>query len=116
MSALIDDLKRLENAEDFLDYFSLNYDPRVLRISRLHILQRFYQYLAQQGGLEGLPSGSAFAVCRSLLQRAYLDFVGSSGVEQKVFKVFRTARGEHRVAVQGLRGTADQVRKRPISP
>lgn len=116
MSALIDDMKRLESAEDFLDYFSLRYEARVLRVSRLHILQRFYQYLAQRGGLEGLPPAAAHAICRGLLERAYSDFVGSSGVEQKVFKVFRSARGEHRVAVHGVRGTAGQVRKRPISP
>lgn len=102
MSALIDDMKRLEAAEDFLDYFSLAYEPRVVQVSRLHILKRFYQYLAQQGGIEGLPPASAYAVCRSLLERAYGDFIASSGVEEKVFKVFHAARGEHRVVLKGM--------------
>ncbi|HJV25381.1 MAG TPA: nitrogenase stabilizing/protective protein NifW [Aromatoleum sp.] len=103
MSVLIDDLKALESAEAFLDYFALPYDPAVVRVSRLHILKRFYQYLAQQGGLESLSGEEARAACREMLARAYEDFVASSGVEQKVFKVFQTARGEHRVAVGGLR-------------
>lgn len=102
MSALIEDMKRLESAEDFLEYFALDYEPRVVQVSRLHILKRFYQYLAQQGGMEDLPPASAYARCRSLLERAYGDFTASSGVEQKVFKVFHAARGEHRVALRGV--------------
>lgn len=102
MSALIDDLKRLASAEDFMEYFALAYEPRVVQVSRLHILKRFHQYLAQRGRLEDLPPASAYALCRSLLERAYGDFHGSSGVEQKVFKVFHAARGEHRVALRGL--------------
>lgn len=103
MTALIDDLKRLESAEEFLDYFALAYEPAVVRVSRLHILKRFYQYLAREGGVEGLPPASAYEVCRAALARAYGDFVASSGVEQKVFKVFQRAHGEHRVSLGGLR-------------
>jgi len=103
MSALVDDLKHLESAEDFLNYFAIPYDAAVVRVSRLHILKRFYQYLAQQGGIEKLPPASAFASCRVLLARAHNDFIASSGIEQKVFKVFQTARGEHRVAIGELR-------------
>lgn len=103
MSVLIDDLKALESAEAFLDYFDVPYDPAVVQVSRLHILKRFYQYLAQRGGLESLPAEEAYPACREMLARAYEDFVASSGVEEKVFKVFQTARGEHRVAIGGLR-------------
>ena len=103
MSALVDDMKCLESAEDFLDYFAIPYDATVVRVSRLHILKRFYQYLAQQGGIDGLPPASAYAACRDMLAAAYKDFIASNGVEQKVFKVFQTARGEHHVAVGGLR-------------
>ena len=103
MSALINDMKRLESAEDFLDYFAIPYDLAVVNISRLHILKRFYQYLAKQGGVEGLPPASAYSSCREMLARAYMDFLNSSGIEQKVFKVFQTAQGEHRVPVTGIR-------------
>lgn len=103
MSALIEDMKQLESAEDFLDYFAIPYDVSVVNISRLHILKRFYQYLAAKGGIDGLPPASAFSTCREMLAKAYMDFLNSSGIEQKVFKVFQTATGEHRVSVDKLR-------------
>ncbi|AYH43384.1 nitrogenase-stabilizing/protective protein NifW [Azoarcus sp. DN11] len=103
ISALGCALRRLESAEEFLDYFAVPYERAVVNVSRLHILKRFYQYLAKQGGIDGLPPDNAHAICRELLARAYTDFVGSSGVEQKVFRVFQRARGEHRVALGGLR-------------
>ena len=106
MSALIDDMKRLESAEEFLDYFAIPYDLSVVNISRLHILKRFYQYLAKQGGIESLPPASAFSSCREMLAHAYMDFLDSSGIEQKVFKVFQTAQGEYRVPVVGVRRSA----------
>lgn len=106
MNTLVEDLKHLESAEDFLNYFAIPYDAAVVQVSRLHILKRFQQYLAHEGGVERLSAASAFATCRTLLARAHNDFVASNGIEQKVFKVFQTAQGEHRVAIEGLRRKA----------
>lgn len=106
MSTLIADLKRLESAEEFLDYFAIPYDAPVVNISRLHILKRFYQYLARQGGVEALPAATAYSTCRELLAQAYTDLLNSSGIEQKVFKVFQTAQGEHRVPINVVRRAA----------
>lgn len=106
MTALIDDMRQLASAEEFLDYFAVPYERAVVNVSRLHILKRFNQYLARHGGVEGMAPAGAFATCRELLARAYGDFVASSGIEQKVFKVFQTAQGEHRVSLDGLRRSA----------
>ena len=103
MSALIEDMKQLESAEDFLDYFAIPYDVSVVNISRLHILKRFYQYLAAKGGIDGLPPASAYSSCREMLANAYTDLLNSSGIEQKVFKVFHAAKGEHRISMDTLR-------------
>jgi nitrogenase-stabilizing/protective protein len=103
MSALADDLKQLSSAEEFLDYFAVPHDRAVVNVSRLHILKRFNQYLTQAGGIDGLPPAQAYATCRELLARAYTDFVNSSGIAEKVFRVFRAAQGEHRVAVTSLK-------------
>lgn len=103
MSALIDDMKRLESAEQFLDYFAIPYDTAVVNINRLHILKRFTQYLGKAGGIEGLPPASAFSTCRELLARAYMDFLESSGIEQKVFKVFQTAQGTQTIPLSKIR-------------
>ena len=105
MSALIEDMKRLESAEDFLNYFALPYDAAVVNINRLHILKRFYQYLAKQGGIEGLPAASAFSTCREMLAKAYMDFLNSSGIEQKVFRVFQNAQDRATGSLSHLRHT-----------
>ena len=103
MTALAHELSTLASAEEFLDYFAVPYDRAVVNVSRLHILKRFNQYLAQKGGIDALPEPVAFSTCRDLLARSYTDFLTSSGIEQKVFKVFQTQAGEHRVPIERLR-------------
>lgn len=85
------DLSELTDAEDFLDYFGIAYDPKVIDVSRLHILKRFHDYL-QQAAPSGDESEPALrALYRGLLERAYQDFVHSSPGEEKVFEVFHRA-------------------------
>ena len=86
--SLEDDLETLESAEDFLNYFELDYDASVVQVNRLHILQRFHNYLAQGG--EALPEDEEARreVYKRLLERAYQDFVESDALTEKVFKVF----------------------------
>lgn len=83
-----EELENLESAEDFLEFFALDYDPAVVQVNRLHILQRFHNYLAQ--GEAALPEedDARREVYRQLLARAYLDFVESDALTEKVFKVF----------------------------
>lgn len=85
---LEDELESLESAEDFLDFFGLEYDPKVVQVNRLHILQRFHDYLNQ--GSEVMPEDeqAKLAVYTRLLARAYQDFVESDALHEKVFKVF----------------------------
>jgi nitrogenase-stabilizing/protective protein len=86
--SLQEDLEDLESAEDFLNYFALEYDPGVVHVNRLHILQRFSEYLTK--GAEAMPEDedARRAVHKTLLQRAYQDFVESDALTEKVFKVF----------------------------
>lgn len=99
MSTLAQELKDLESAEAFFEYFDLAFDARTLNVSRLHILQRFNQYLSRAGGIESFEPALARERCRELLSAAYQDFTASSGIEQKVFRVFQRAHGEQRVPV-----------------
>ena len=48
-----DEIEELESAEDFLQYFQLPYDQTVVHVNRLHILQRFHDYL--QKAADGMP-------------------------------------------------------------
>ncbi|MGA7178643.1 MAG: nitrogenase-stabilizing/protective protein NifW [Thiobacillaceae bacterium] len=82
-------MEDLESAEDFLNYFSIAFDPSVVHVNRLHILQRFHDYLAKAGELscdEGEDERRATYV--RLLAQAYGDFVSSDALTEKVFKVF----------------------------
>lgn len=79
-------LEELVSAEDFLDYFGIEYERSVVQVNRLHILQRFHNYL----GKESQPDGddARRALHARLLQQAYQDFVKSDALTEKVFKVF----------------------------
>lgn len=81
------DMDELQSAEDFLEYFSVEYDQKVVHVNRLHILQRFHDYIAQ---VEDMPEDESeqYKVYRDLLVGAYEDFVRSDAITEKVFKVF----------------------------
>ncbi len=82
------DLKELSSAEDFLDYFGISYDLRIVQVNRLHILQRFHDYL---NDYDEMPDADAprFALHAQLLEKAYRDFVTSDARTEKVFRVLR---------------------------
>ena len=90
------DLADLESAEDFLDYFGIAFEPAVLRVNRLHILQRFHDYMEARGGTPG------FAEYRDSLALAYRDFVHSYAMTEKVFSVLKRASGIATVPVSAI--------------
>jgi nitrogenase-stabilizing/protective protein len=57
-----------------------------VQVNRLHILQRFHNYLSKAT----LPDGddARRVLHAKLLQQAYQDFVKSDAQTEKVFKVF----------------------------
>lgn len=81
------DMDDLQSAEDFLEYFDIAYDQKVVHVNRLHILQRFHNYIAK---VNTLPEDeeSQRVLYTDLLTRAYEDFVNSDAITEKVFKVF----------------------------
>jgi nitrogenase-stabilizing/protective protein len=83
-------LEELESAEDFLNYFDISFDPHVVQVNRLHILQRFHDYLEQaRNGLSGNEE-IQHETYKRLLKKAYQDFSVSDALTEKVFKVFHT--------------------------
>lgn len=86
-----DEIEDLVAAEDFLQYFKIEYDPTVVHVNRLHILQRFHDYLDK--AVDDMPEDETAkkTVYMHLLSRAYQDFVHSDAQTEKVFKVFKTA-------------------------
>jgi nitrogenase-stabilizing/protective protein len=101
---LDDELQDLSSAEDFLEYFGVAYDQKVVQVNRLHILQRFHDYLAQAG--EVLPEADEprREVYKRLLARAYQDFVESDALTEKVFKVFHEVESQTFIPLESLGG------------
>jgi nitrogenase-stabilizing/protective protein len=95
-----DDLSDLSSAEDFLDYFGIEFEPRVVQVNRLHILQRYHDYLAKQEA----GKTPEYAAYRAWLKRAYEDFVDSSAQQEKVLAIFRKADGTSFVPLSSLTG------------
>lgn len=83
-----DDLEDLSSAEDFLLYFNVTFEQRVVHVNRLHILQRFNDYLAKAQETMPEDADAKHAAYAKLLTRAYQDFVESDAITEKVFKVF----------------------------
>lgn len=81
------DLEELSSAEDFLNYFEVPYEQSVVHVNRLHILQRFHDYLAKVEMPE--DEEAKRAVYKEWLSQAYNDFVESDALTEKVFNVFK---------------------------
>ena len=88
--SILDDLRKLSSAEEFFEALGVEYDPAVVRVARLHILRRMGEYLAATP-LENAPEAEAFAACKARLAQAYADFVASTPIEQRLFKVHKDA-------------------------
>jgi len=87
---IVGQLQRAGSAEEFFQLLGVDYDPKLLNVARLHILKRMGQYLAGED-LAGLPVAEATTRCKAVLERAYADFVASSPLDQRVFKVLKDA-------------------------
>ena len=86
---LAEAMEDLVSAEDFLDYFAVPYEASVVHVNRLHILQRFHDYLAKQAPNLPPEEEQQRGIYRLWLERAYQDFVESNSINEKVFAVFQ---------------------------
>jgi nitrogenase-stabilizing/protective protein len=92
--SLLDRLQSLSSAEEFFALLEVPYDEAVLRVARLHIMRRMGQYLkgsALDGGLEQADDAALHALCAEHLTQAYADFVASSPIAERIFKVHQEA-------------------------
>lgn len=88
--SVLDDLSRLSAAEEFFSYLGVPCDPAVIRVARLHILRRMGDYLKTEP-LADLDDGTQRDRCRRHLETAYHDFLQSSPLNERVFKVLKDA-------------------------
>lgn len=102
-TTLAEAMEELSAAEDFLDFFNVRYEQSVVHVNRLHILQRFHDYIAHNPPAADADETGVRAHYRSFLERAYNDFVTSNPVQEKVFAVFKKAAGEAFVSLDAIK-------------
>lgn len=91
---VLDEMGRLSSAEEFFVYLDVPYEMSVVQVARLHILRRMGQYLKQserEDAFAGLGDAETLALCRAHLAQAYQDFVQSSPIQERIFKVHQEA-------------------------
>lgn len=89
-AGVLDQLSRASSAEDFFALLGVDYDPKHVDVVRLHILRRMGQYLAGED-FSGMPDAEVAQRCKAVLEQAYADFLTSSPLDQRVFKVLKDA-------------------------
>ncbi|MDR3055938.1 MAG: nitrogenase-stabilizing/protective protein NifW [Zoogloeaceae bacterium] len=82
-------LRELVSAEDFLDYFGVPFEATVVHVNRLHILQRFHDYLRRYAPEMPTDDAERIALYKKWLAQAYEDFTRSDALTEKVFAVFQ---------------------------
>jgi len=100
-TGVLDHLARLSSAEEIFTYLLLPYRQDVVNVARLHILKRFGAYL-RGTDFEGHDQQELFLDCRKALKRAHDDFVASTPLQEKVFKVLRDGDTRQRARFVGL--------------
>jgi nitrogenase-stabilizing/protective protein len=87
---VLEQLNKASCAEDFFALLGVYYDPKHVNVVRLHILRRMGQYLVSED-FTGLPDEVVAERCKAVLEQAYADFLASSPLDQRVFKVLKDA-------------------------
>ncbi|MGF1499612.1 MAG: nitrogenase-stabilizing/protective protein NifW [Elainellaceae cyanobacterium] len=90
MTQTLSTFNQLSTAEEYLDFFGLAYDPKIVSVNRLHILRKFSEFVQELNlGDQNLSEAETLEQYRVALQNAYDLFLTSNAVEQKLFKVFQ---------------------------
>ncbi|MHB1745004.1 MAG: nitrogenase stabilizing/protective protein NifW [Acidobacteriaceae bacterium] len=116
---VLEQLSKLSSAEDFFRFFDLPFNPAVLHVARLHILRRMGDNL-RKASTEP-DEAKARAYFRAHLERAYQDFVRSSPIHERVFKVHQDAIRSNLVplvhlSAPGNNGKVPQCPSQPSQP
>ncbi len=85
-----DTMQDLESAEDFFAFFGVAFDPHLVRVNRLHILQRFHDNLAMLGAAIPEDPAERFAAYAAQLAAAHADFARSTPKRERIFRVFQS--------------------------
>jgi nitrogenase-stabilizing/protective protein len=86
---VLEQLSKLSSAEDFFQFLDVPFEPDVVHIARLHILRRMGDYI-RTSSIE-TSEETLRENLRTHLDKAYQDFVLSTPLNERVFKVLKDA-------------------------
>ena len=79
----------MTDAEQYFEFFELDYDAQVVNINRLHILKKFSQSLEEiDNKFVEAAEAEKLSFYREALETSYATLQTSNAIEQKLFKVF----------------------------
>ncbi len=88
MTGTLAEFKQITDAEQYFEFFGLSYDPTTVNVNRLHILKKFSNQIRQIDAISELSDAERLQKYQEALVDSYNLFLTSTGVEQKLFKVF----------------------------
>jgi len=89
MSKSLADFRNLVDAEEYFQFFELEYDQKFVNINRLHILKQFSLLIKEIDKVfPDLSEAELLDKYKQGLAEAYEVFKTSSPLETKLFKVF----------------------------
>lgn len=94
-------LRTLDAAEDFFELFAVSYDPAVLRVTRLHVLQRLGARLVKEA-LDDADDATLEEAYRRALTAAYRAVVEGGADARPAFAVFERARRQEQARFVAL--------------
>jgi nitrogenase-stabilizing/protective protein len=86
---VLEQLSKLSSAEELFQFLDVPFEPAVLHVARLHILRRTGDYLRNSS--TEVDEETLRANLRTHLAQAYQDFVESTPLNERVFKVLQDA-------------------------
>ena len=87
----IEQFGTLTDAEDYLQFFDIEYDRDFVNINRLHILKQFSLLIEEvDAAFPDVDETEKLAKYGMALEEAYQVYLTSSPLETKLFKVFQS--------------------------
>ena len=85
------EFQKLTDAEDYLQFFNIEYDRDFVNINRLHILKQFSLLIKEvDTAFTDITETEKLEKYNLALEEAYQVFLTSSPLETKLFKVFQS--------------------------
>ncbi|MEM7757572.1 MAG: nitrogenase-stabilizing/protective protein NifW [Cyanobacteria bacterium P01_A01_bin.40] len=85
------EFQKLSDAEDYLQFFNIEYDRDFVNINRLHILKQFSLLIKEvDAAFPDVVEAEKLEKYSLALEEAYQVFLTSSPLETKLFKVFQS--------------------------